>query len=249
MPTSTVVAVPAQRVPHDPARLAAYLVEHDLPGARSKTAITRLRRQRAKNRPFTEGRRPGVAERAQARLLAEVVAEISRRGGETEILGEKGRVNARLAITDRDRAQNLVLVTCQGWRYYSSRFGARRASLAYLSGVDDAGRWAVRVPGTITTVAEALTYITPAEVTQAIQAGRRVRRQGDIYAIETTRAHDGRGADDLPEAHQWRPETRYLVHRPEDGRRHRPLRLPYPVRFVRQRVLGMGRGAGGSYGD
>lgn len=246
MATSTVIA---PRILRDPAHLAAHLTEHQLPGQRSKTAITRLRRERAKNRPLADRRQPDMAARASAHLLNKIITEITRRGGETEILGEKDRVNARLEITDRDRSQDLVLVTCHGWRYYSRRFGARRASLAYLSGVDDAGRWAVRVPGSITTIAEALDYITPAEVTRALQSGRRVRRQGDVYAIETTKTHDGLGSDDLPEAHLWRPGTRYLVHRPEDGRRHRPLRLSYPVRFVRQRVLGMGRGAGGSYGD
>ncbi|MEV6133145.1 hypothetical protein AB0M05_41205 [Streptomyces violaceusniger] len=240
------LTVPAPHVPYDPRRLAAFLTEHGMPGQRSMTAITRLRRERINNRPVNLMPRP-LAERLRARIIATAVAEIGRRGGETEIVGDRSSVGLHLA--DRDPATRTVLLRAEGWRYYSRRFGARHTTLAYVHGADDAGPWAVRVPGTLTTLAEALAWMEPAEVTKARAAGRRVRRQGDVYAIETTAAHDGRGSDALPEAHQWRPQTRYLVHRPEDGRRHRPLKLPYPVRFVRQRVLEMGRSGGRAYGD
>jgi hypothetical protein len=168
-----------------------------------------------------------------------VYREIRRRGGETEIEGTYGTEYLTIA----DRAGRLVLAHAEGWRSYGKRQPARRASLSYLWGPDDAGSgpWAVRVPGTITTVAAALDWLTPAAVKEAQQEGRRVRRQGDVYAVETTARRDGRGLADLPDSHEWRPTTRTLVHRPEDGRKHRPLRLPFPVEFIPQRAYEMGR--------
>lgn len=237
---------------HDSARLATFLRERDMPGQRSKTAIERIRRTRRANRPadpYGQAGQVSLAERVRAQVLAAAVAEITRRGGETEIYKEQGKVSARLAIADRDPRTGMTLLAASGWRYYSRRFGYRRASLAYLYGVDDAGPWAVRVPGTMETVAESLAWLEPASVTEARAAGRRVRRQGDVYAIETTRAHDGAGAEDLPASHEWRPGTRYLIHQPDDGRKHRPLKLPYPVRFVSQRALEMGRGGGRDAAD
>ncbi|KOT51159.1 MULTISPECIES: hypothetical protein [Streptomyces] len=209
------------------------------------TAITRLRRERARRRPAGPMPRPSLRERADERLLNAAVHEIARRGGELTIHGET--TAHELEIADRDRAAGMMLLRAQGWRYYSRRAGSRFATLAYLYGTDDAGPWAVRVPGTVQTVAEALAWITPAEVTRALAAGKRVRRQGDVYAIETTSGRDGSG--ELPEGHQWRPDTRYLVHRPADGRRHRPVPVPWPVRFVTQRVYGMGRNSGRADGD
>ncbi|MGW2181280.1 hypothetical protein ACWCXX_24905 [Streptomyces sp. NPDC001732] len=235
---------------HNSRALAAYLAEHDMPGRRSMTAIDNLRRARAKNRPApVPATRPTPADRLRVRLTRQAVAEIARRGGETYIEGEKGRVADTLSITERDKATGTMLLRASGWRYYSRAFGSRHVELAYVYGTDDAGPWAVRVPGTITSLAKALEWMEPAEVTKARTSGRRVRRQGDIYAIETTRAHDGKGSENLPDAHEWRPGTRYLVHRPEDGRRHRPLKLTVPVRFVRQRVLEMGRSGHRAYGD
>ncbi|MFJ7054784.1 hypothetical protein ACIQU7_24040 [Streptomyces albidoflavus] len=230
----------------NPRALAAFLSEHNAPGRRSMTAIIQLRRARGRNRPVVFEPRP-VAERLKARIVADAVREIERRGGET-VIEDKTQV-AGLSLADRDPASRTTLLRAEGWRYYSRQEGSRFVMLAYVYGIDDAGPWAVRVPGRMETLSEALAWMEPAQVTKAKAAGRRVRRQGDIYAIETTAAHDGRGADDLPEAHVWKSATRYLVHRPEDGRRHRPLRLPYPVRFVRQRVLEMGRSGGRSYGD
>jgi hypothetical protein len=237
---------------HDARRLASFLAEHRMPGQRSMTAIERLRRQRRANPAADRSARPdrpSPADRLHAKITAEAIAEIQRRGGETVIEGEKERVNATLAIVERDKRTGTALLRAEGWRYYSRQFGSRHVELAYLYGVDDAGPWAVRVPGTMTTLADALAWVEPAEVTKARAAGRRVARQGDVYAIETTGAHDGKGAENLPEAHQWRSDTRYLVHRPEDGRKHRPLKLAYPVRFVRQRVLEMGRSGGRAFGD
>jgi hypothetical protein len=221
--------------------LASWLADNDLPGQRSMTAITRLRRERSTNLPPVATTPEPVTARLARRLVAEARREIRRRGGETVILGKNDSVSGSLVLADRDRAQRIILVRAEGWRYYSSRFGSRHVELAYLYGRDDAGPWAVRVPGSITTVREGLAWLTPAAVKQARAERRRVRRQGDVYAVETTARRDGRGVADLPEAHEWRASTRHLVHNPDDGRKHRPLRLPYPVEFIPQRAYEMGR--------
>lgn len=228
--------------------LADWLREHDMPGRRSKTAITKLRRERERRRPVPVTR-PSARVRADRLLLRRIEAEIARRGGETAI-PDKHSVT-RLGIADRDRAAGLTLVAAHGWRYYSSREGAHRASLVYLYGVDDAGPWAVRVAGTCATVAATLEWLTPTEVRDAAARGRRVRRQGDVYAVETAARYDGAGVEELPASHRWNPHTRYLTHCPTDGQfgKHRPVRLPWPVRFVRQRAYTMARTGGRGYAD
>lgn len=220
----------------DPAALALYLAERRMPGQRSKTAITLLRRER-RRRTSPQPALPPLADRARARRWASIMDEISRRGGETEIVGNFGTTYLEIA----DRHDGMVLLHAEGWRSYG-RQPARTVRLSYLWGPDDAGSgpWAVRIPGTVTTVTDAVDWLTPAAVKNAQARGLRVRRQGDVYAVETTRAHDGHGSELLPASHEWRP-TRFLVHKPEDGRRHRPLRLPWPVRFVRQSAYEMGR--------
>ncbi|MFJ2745273.1 hypothetical protein ACIO3O_37075 [Streptomyces sp. NPDC087440] len=221
----------------DPADLAEHLAEHNMPGQRTKTAILRLRAVRRRRTAPLPAPLP-LEQRARNRRWESIAGEIVRRGGETTLEGNYG--STYLEITDR--LDGLVLMHAEGWRSYGSA-PARYARLSYLWGPDDAGSgpWAVRVSGTITTVPEALDWLTPAAVKKAQEKGLRVRRQGDVYAVETTRAHDGAGAGQLPESHEWRTATRYLVHRPEDGRRHRPVRLSWPVRFVQQTAYGMGR--------
>lgn len=243
---------------HDPAALAQALRDLGLPGQRSKTAITRLRRDRARRKEHPLDPLP-LADRAYARTLRLYTGEIRRRGGETSIEGRYG--TAELAVTDRDLRTGLFVLQAEGYRDYGSREGCHWSRLAYLCGTDDSGRWAVRIPGDITSVRSALWWVTPSDVRRAEAAGRRVRRQGDIYAIETTRSHDTPtgwvGADrrfDEPSrewvtSHHWNAETRYLTHRPEDGRRHRPLRVRYPVRFTAQRVYAMGRTSRRGAGD
>ncbi|WP_329317191.1 hypothetical protein OG723_44375 (plasmid) [Streptomyces sp. NBC_01278] len=237
MSTQTTRRLPVLPVA-DPVTLSAHLSQHNLPGQRSAPAIRELRAARAQlaaPRPA----RPPVAERVRAWLFDRAEDEILRRNGDNRIVGQYG--TTWLEITDRQ--EGMVLLHAEGWRSYGKRQPARLARLSYLWGPDDAGAgpWAVRVAGTVTTVAEALTWLTPAEVAAAEAKGRRVRRQGDVYAVETTRAHDGRGLDLLPDSHEWRASTRYLLHRPADGRRHRALRLPWPVRFVPQTAYEMGR--------
>ena len=192
-------------------------------------------------------------------LLAAYRAEVERRGGETGITG----LYRTEELDISDESGGLAVLHTAGFRAYSRGHGCHWATLSYLCGTDDNGPWAVRVPGTITTVPAAQYWVTPAAVHKALRTGWRVRRQGDIYAIETRRQHDtasGWAGDDwrwhpAPDgyervtSHFWDAETRYLKHRPADGRRHRPLKISWPVRFAQQNVYGMGRGMGRGPGD
>lgn len=218
--------------------LARYLRENDFPGYRTEQAIRQLRADRAANRPVSPAF-CGSERRLKATIERQMRAEIRRRGGETTIEGSYG--TEVVELVDRNSREHLYLLHAEGWRQYSKAYGARRAALSYLCGRDDAGTFAVRVPGTVTTIADALAWLEPSEVTRAKAAGKRVRRQGDVYAVETVRTHDGKGVEALPPAHEWRQSTRTLVHRPQDGRKHRPVRVVFPARFVIQRAYQMGR--------
>ena len=65
-----------------------------------------------------------------------------------------------------------------GWTYVN-----RPVRVSYLCGHEDNQDWAVRVPGTLTTVEKALHWITPAAVRKAILNGQPVWRQGDIFFV------------------------------------------------------------------
>ncbi|MFJ5635082.1 hypothetical protein ACIQF5_20895 [Streptomyces goshikiensis] len=243
------ITVPSRPNVRSERELAAWLADNGMPGQRSMSAITKLRRDRAGNRSAAPAAVESVGERLTRRLVSQARAEIRRRGGETAVFGKNDRVTGSLHLVDRDRGQRIILVKAAGWRYYSTRTPQAYVELAYLHGTDDAGPWAVRVPGTMTTVREALAWLTPNEVVKALDKGLRVRRQGDVYAIETSAKRDGDGTWDLPEGHTWRANTRHLVHTPADGRKHRPLRLAHPVRFVVQRAYAMGRSGARVNGD
>jgi hypothetical protein len=192
-------------------------------------------------------RRDPLAEPAATRLprllLALLTDEVERRGGETSIEEERRTVHLSIVGSPQLTPTGRVyLLRCEGWRHYSGRFGARRATLAYLAGRDDGGRWAARVPGTMGSAAEALAWLEPAAVRKARDAGRSVVRQGDVYAVEATSAHDGKG--ELPEDHEWDAERRTLTHHT-----HHHLRIEHPVRFFSQSVLAMGRTGGRQRGD
>ncbi|WP_157751898.1 hypothetical protein [Actinoplanes derwentensis] len=202
-----------------------------------------------------------LASRLVSALTVRCTAEIARRGGETGIeSGEKASALRTLPLRLVDREAGLVVLHVEGWRYYSRAYGSRRASLSYLCGHDDAGDWAVRLPGTVTTVTAALTWLTPAAVTKALAAGKQIDRQGDIYAIATSRAHDaptGWLGDDWRKdpdgrrvtSHHWDATNRLLTHHPDDGRTHRALRLDHPVRFLQQRAYAHGRSGVWGTGD
>ena len=245
----------------DPRALAAWLRENHMPGERKMTAITRLRRSRERVRvelaqigewPTADRRHLGPT----GTLWGRYMNEIQRRGGEVCI--EDQTHERYLLLVDRRRVDGvwLALLRVEGWRQYSKRYGARRATLAYLCGRDDAGLWAVRVAGTCRTVRDALEWLEPEEVQmRRIGAFRsRIHRQGDIYAIETQARFDApSGPIGRPRVmpsglqvatHLWDAETRILTHQPPDEERaHAPLYLPMPVRFVQQNAYGMGRGA------
>ena len=172
--------------------------------------------------------RYAVARRAYVRAL---VAEVARRGGETSIApmpyGSAGRAKIQereLEAVSWSADQSLCLLHCEGWRYYSRRFGARPAALAYLAGRDDNGLFAVRVTGTCESVTAALTWLTPAPARKPGAV-----RQGNVYAVPyrgrapVTRIGRHRL---LPCTLDGQPSLR-LVHEAQDGRRgHEHVLLP-----------------------
>jgi hypothetical protein len=122
---------------------------------------------------------------AEASYVASLVAEVRRRGGETWIAhspchGARASQVQRRRLEDVDWSPDhtLCLLKCEGWRYYSQRVPARPAALAYLAGQDDNGFFAVRVPGTIQTVAAAIEWLAPAEAKKPGAV-----RQGNVYAV------------------------------------------------------------------
>jgi len=195
--------------------------------------IERRSKRKGKDRLLTK---PSLHQRFENRILDRYVPEIEDRGGETEIEEEHGTESLGLA----DYKDGLYLLRCEGYRYYSSRTGSYKARLAYLCGTDDSGRWAVRVPGTTETTEEAVEYVTPRKVQEARAEGKHVKRQGDVYLVETSKAHDESG--ELPERHTWDEEKRKLYHdEPNTRQRHQAVYFPWPVHFVPQKSLEMGR--------
>lgn len=185
--------------------------------------------------------------KARMAIIDRYEREIRRRGGETTIEGSYRTEG--LGVTGR--SGGFVVLHAEGWRQYSRGFGARRASLSYLCGEDDNGPWAVRVPGTIKTVGQALQWVTPVQVREAENVGRRVLRQGDVYAVESRvdRAAESAQALDRATAHIWDEANRILRHQPYDGRSHADLTVPFPCRFVQQRAYRMGRSGRRGAGD
>lgn len=182
---------------------------------------------------------PGVRNWLKEKREQMFVAEIERRHGETVI--ETDRYLEPIKI--EDQKGKLTLMHVGGYRQYSRALGARYATLSYLCGVDDNGPWAVRVPGTLTTVSEALSWITPAKVRKAQQAGVPICRQGDVYivACEQGQRHD---VSELPGSHSLEKCTEgwILKHDSRDGRNHLPILIPFDkIKIFRQHALTMGR--------
>ena len=201
-------------------------------------AITKTAHARAQNRPVVRvtvervgAEEKSVQRRSVDRLARAYRAEIRARGGEIAIEERDGETRIRLV----DKRDGLCLLHADGWRAYSKR-ESHRASLSYLCGADDSGRWAVRVPGTIERVSSAVEWVEPAEVRIAKKRGLTVLRQGDVYAVQTTRKSlDGTG-DRLPSNHAWDAEARVLTHT-----EHAPLSVPFFCRFYMQKAYVMGR--------
>lgn len=222
---------------------AMYAVSQDIERVRGQLAnidgrpITPY--TRASDELQTRARTRRAALRGQVR--DQYVREIISRGGDIEIEGNYD--TETLDIEDWDRQTGLAVLACEGWRRYGLQ-PARRASLSYLCGVDDSGPWAVRVPGSIRSISGAMEWVEPAAVRNAREAGRRVLRQGDVYAVECGDRRDRADGDDLPESHEWAHTSRILLH---EG--HAPLQVPFPCRFYRQRAYEMGRSGRQGYGD
>lgn len=197
-------------------------------GKAAKAAWERHQVREAQNSSMAP---PTLKQRFSARITNKFRPVIRERGGETRIREKNGFVSLSL----QDHAGGCYLLYCSGWRHYSNKFGSRAASLSYLCGHDDSGDWALRLPGTITTIYSALDWITPAQVKRALAAGKRVVRQGDVYAVET------RGADSEQRLGSHKLENGVLVHISGE---HAPVSVPFPAKLYQQKMYAMGRGMG-----
>jgi len=176
--------------------------------------------------------------KTEIKRLKSARAEVVKRGGEIEI---EGRYNTEI-IKQLDMARSgrrkVYLYGCNGWRQYSKAFGARQASLRYLYGTDDSGKWAVRVPGTIESVTEGLEWLEPALVKRVRERGKRVFRQGNLYLVETTKKAADTERDWQNGEHMYFARARVLLHN-----EHRPLVVPTGhFRAVEQNSLDTNRG-------
>jgi hypothetical protein len=146
-------------------------------------------------------------------------------------------------VEDYDPDRRMWLINVERKHHYSNAFGDWWVRASWLAGHDDSGYWAVRVPGTILGIDEALDWITPAAVQRAESQGRQVLRQGDVYLVEKRRGPDN--TRDLPRRHYFDPETRTLSHSD-----HADLHIPWPFRAYAQRQLSStSQGAFGRAGD
>ena len=204
---------------------------------RMAAALAAVRQAAAQDAPH-----PSLVERGRAHFAQRICAEAARRGLETEL--DLAR-NGLLPVLWRDETHvdgyRVALLYRSGWAEYSRRVRSAEKSLALLGGRDDSGWWAVRVPGTCTTVAQALEWLMPADVRRARDAGRRVLRQGDVWIVERTR--DAMSGARLPWRHEWDGDARVLRHHG-----HAPVAVPFPAIAVPQRTL-KARGAGRRGGD
>ena len=199
-------APPGHPQPWKPQPLAASLIKPPVPRGMAGARDAMVRQFCALRAVPADPLTLPLAFRGRERLTALYVAEIARRGGEVEIAEQ----NREIGVHILHRAGGLTVLGCDGWRWYGSRHPARPASLRYLCGRDDNGRWAARVPGTCNTVAGALAWLAPAAVVAARAAGHRVARQGDVYLLGGGRRD--RGFDSLPPSHIWDDSARTLRH-------------------------------------
>jgi hypothetical protein len=175
--------------------------------------------------------RAAVAEREV--FIDDLICEVRRRGGETTIshmpygcagLSKVQTRELRALDEAMENGRRLVLLRCEGYRYYSRRFGAKKASLAYLAGEDDNGLFAVRVPGTCDCIAGAQAWLCPAT---ARRPG--TIRQGNVYAVPSRSRQPVRSMGRhqlLPCTLDGQPALK-LVHTAQDGRRaHEMVLLP-----------------------
>ena len=149
----------------------------------------------------------------------------------------------------RDRRGPLVVIQNRYWADYSRRKGWFVQG-AYLVGSDDGQLFATRIPGTITTVREALHWLEPAEVRRARAAGRWTARQGDVYLIETRREPQRRARVwrhtefCVAERHAANPIIRRGLFHPEHGTVTVPTNVKH-YNIVPQKAVGVGMRARG----
>lgn len=180
-----------------------------------------------------------TTKRGKTRIEKWARQEIEKRGGEIEIVGRYGTEEVGLLDSGQSEGRAVHLVGCDGWRQYSRAFGARRAALRYLYGVDDSGRWAVRVPGTVESVREGLDWLEPAKVKRARERGKRVFRQGNVYLVETSAKYSETGECFALGEHRYFSHARVMLHG-----EHAPLRVPGGhFTAVQQKAVSTVRGA------
>jgi hypothetical protein len=99
--------------------------------------------------------------------------------------------HTEMVKTLMDRAVNPHMwVVHYRWRtgpyqdYWGGRTRTQRTYASFLCGRSDGQDWAVRIPGTIQTVAKALDWLVPAVIKKAQREGKTVYRQGDMYFIQ-----------------------------------------------------------------
>jgi len=132
---------------------------------------------------------------------------------------------------DYDAPRRLWVISAEYKYHYSNRFGDWWVGASYLCGYEDGQYFAVRLPRTVTTLAEAEAWLQPRAVKLAEAAGHAVLRQGDFYLVPQRRATDDMAA--LDRSHRYDPQARTITHD-----QHGTLTLPEGQRYraVRQRV-------------
>jgi hypothetical protein len=188
----------------------------------------------------------GLQDRLKFRIRQKVEGEAHWRRLPT-VLDLKREGEARLQVRgyrfDPETKAHVMLLQAEGWAQYSRRTPRTFRKLAILGGVGPEGNWAVRVPGTIETIADAIDWLTPAAVKEAERKGKRVLRQGDVYLVERWQNRYAANEPLLPVNHRWDEATRTLNH-PQHGSLH----IPFNFRIYLQRALA-GDGIGRIDGD
>ena len=182
---------------------------------------------------------PDLRGRWMLRMQGQMLLEAARRGLPVVVdCARAADQPVRLESMRRtDEGYWVGLLRGEGWADYGSRMPRKLKSVALLAGRDDAGWWAVRVPGSIDSVEAGLLWLEPAAVRQARAEGKRVLRQGDVWIVE--RARDGMGKGRLPFGHEWDEATRTLKHGA-----HNVVHVPWPATAIPQNTLapnGVGR--------
>ena len=236
------VSIPADRPPEitidihrfDDGTVSARMERLGLPRGRAKTVHAAAKALRAAPAPEA-GTSPKI--RLAERRKAAVVQQITARG-----LTRPAGFDGAKSLEVLDMAEGLVLVGGSWWYSYKGNAGSYRQHCAYLGGRDDAGEWAVRVPSTCETVAEALAWTRGAQPHRGrgrlAPPGRRARRRHPRPA-----GPHRRRAARQPHPHE--PRGRRLDPQAQLGSPRRPAVRQAPVEALPPAA---GRGARGQEG-